>query len=245
MICARQLSKHFGDVVAVKSVTFEAKSSAITGLVGPNGAGKSTTLRMLYGMLSPSSGSATIGGIDIAKDPIAARKIIGVLPHNAGVYPRLTARENILYFAELAGLDKNEAAVQIEHLTSELELSKIIDRRCSGFSHGELTKVALARALVHQPGYLLLDEPTTGLDVMAIQALRKSLVNLKRSGTCIVFSSHVMQEVAAICDHIAIIAGGELVAAGSHEQLIDQYESNTLEQAFLSAVNSSAHVDKP
>ncbi len=239
MIVAHKLAKRFGQVEAIKQVTFSADAGSITGLVGPNGAGKSTTLRILYGMLRPTSGHAEIDGINVAENPVEARRKIGVLPHNAGIYPRLTSRENIAYYGRLSGLDKDVIEERTNVLSVELDMGAIIDRRCAGFSHGQTTKVALARALIHQPACLLLDEPTTGLDVMAIRSLRESLLALRARGACILFSSHVMQEVAAICDSIAIVSDGQVVASGSPEDIITASGTDDLEQAFIHSVRAS------
>lgn len=240
MIVAHQLAKRFGNVDAIREVSFRAEAGAITGLVGPNGAGKSTTLRILYGMLQPSSGFAEIDGVNVTEHPVEARRRIGVLPHNAGIYPRLTSRENIAYYGRLSGLTDELIDQRITALSRELDMQNIIDRRCAGFSHGQTTKVALARALIHQPACLLLDEPTAGLDVMAIRSLRESLQALRARGTCIVFSSHVMQEVAAICDNIAIVAAGQVVSSGSPETIIESMGANDLEQAFIHAVSAAS-----
>jgi len=239
MIVAHKLAKKFNQIEAIREVSFSAEAGAITGLVGPNGAGKSTTLRILYGMITPSSGFAEIAGIRVSENPVEARRKIGVLPHNAGIYPRLTARENISYYGRLSGLSEELIAHRINELSSELAMQAIIERRCQGFSHGQKTKVALARALIHEPACLLLDEPTTGLDVMAIRSLRESLLALKERGTCILFSSHVMQEVAAICDNIAIVSNGRVVAAGTPDAIIESTQSDDLEQAFVHAVSAT------
>jgi sodium transport system ATP-binding protein len=233
------LTRSFGAVRAIDGVAFEARDGCITGLLGPNGAGKSTTLRVLYTVLRPDSGSARIDGIDVVADPLAARRRIGVLPHGAGIYPQLTARENIAYFGRLHGLAGAALAGRIEALLAELEMGAIAERRAKGFSQGERVKVALARALVHSPGNLLLDEPTNGLDVMATRALRALIRRLREAGHCILFSSHVMQEVAALCDDIVIIDHGHVAAAGSPGALRERFGSATLEDAFVAAIGDS------
>jgi sodium transport system ATP-binding protein len=239
MIRVEALTRSFGAVRAIDGVGFEARDGRITGLLGPNGAGKSTTLRILYTVLRPQGGSASIDGIDVVADPLATRRRIGVLPHGAGIYPQLTARENIAYFGRLHGLEGDALARRVDELIAELEIGGHADRRAKGYSHGERIKVALARALVHAPRNLLLDEPTNGLDVMATRALRALVLRLRAAGHCILFSSHVMQEVAALCDDIVIIDHGRVVAAGTPESLQAQFGSATLEDAFVAAIGDS------
>jgi sodium transport system ATP-binding protein len=233
------LERRFGAVQAVAGVGFEAGDGRITGLLGPNGAGKSTTLRILYTVLRPDAGTALIDGIDVQADPLAARRRIGVLPHSAGIYPQLTARENIEYFGRLHGIAGALLGARVEELIAELDLGAIADRRAKGFSQGERIKVALARALVHAPKNLLLDEPTNGLDVMATRALRALILKLRAAGHCILFSSHVMQEVAALCDDIVIVDKGRVVAAGTPEALRARSGSATLEDAFVAAIGDA------
>ena len=239
MIRVEGLTRSFGAVRAIDGVGFEARDGRITGLLGPNGAGKSTTLRILYTVLRPQGGSASIDGIDVVADPLATRRRIGVLPHGAGIYPQLTARENIAYFGRLHGLAGDALERRVDELIGELEIGGHADRRAKGYSQGERIKVALARALVHAPRNLLLDEPTNGLDVMATRALRALVLRLRAAGHCILFSSHVMQEVAALCDDIVIIDHGRVVAAGTPEALRAQFGSATLEDAFVAAIGDS------
>ena len=233
MIEARGLCKRFGAIDAARDVSFAARDGQITGLLGPNGAGKSTCLRMLYGVLSPDRGEARIDGIDIRGETSAARARLGVLPHAAGLYGNLTARENIAYFGTLQGIGPEALSARIEALASRLEMHDFLDRRTKGFSQGQRVKVALARALVHEPGNLVLDEPTNGLDVMAIRNLRALLLSLRDEGKCILFSSHVMQEVAALCDRIVIIGGGRVCADGTPAAIREQSGAATLEEAFV------------
>lgn len=239
MIRVEGLARSFGAVRAVDGVSFEAADGRITGLLGPNGAGKSTTLRILYTVLRPDSGTAAIDGVDVVADPLGARRRIGVLPHGAGIYPQLTARENIAYFARLHGLAGAALDARVAALVEELEIAGYADRRAKGFSQGERIKVALARALVHAPKNLLLDEPTNGLDVMATRALRALVLRLRAAGHCILFSSHVMQEVAALCDEIVIVDKGRVVAAGTPEALRARFGAATLEDAFVAAVGDA------
>lgn len=239
MIRVEGLTRSFGAVRAVDGVGFEANDGRITGLLGPNGAGKSTTLRILYTVLRPEGGRASIDGVDVVADPLATRRKIGVLPHGAGIYPQLSARENIAYFGRLHGLEGATLARRVEELVAELEIGGYADRRAKGFSQGERVKVALARALVHGPRNLLLDEPTNGLDVMATRALRALILRLKSAGHCILFSSHVMQEVAALCDDVVIIHKGRVAAAGTPDALRDRFGSPTLEDAFVAAIGDA------
>ena len=215
MLEARGLFKSFGKIAAVRGVSFTARDGQITGLLGPNGAGKSTTLRMLYTVLKPDAGDAFIDGKSVTADPLAARRAIGVLSHGAGVYNNLTARENIAYFGELHGMSRAERAARAAELIEMLEMQPFADRLAKGFSQGQKLKTALARALVHRPRNVLLDEPTNGLDVMAVRNLRKLLGQLRDAGHCVLFSSHVMQEVEQLCDEVVVINGGQVVAAGA------------------------------
>ncbi|NOJ95081.1 ATP-binding cassette domain-containing protein [Corallococcus coralloides] len=238
MIEARNLHKRFGSVTAVHDVTFTAEDGVITGLLGPNGAGKTTTMRMLYTLVRPDGGTATVDGVDVAKQPEVARRALGVLPDARGLYPRLTAREHARYFGELHGLSGAVLDARVEELVELLDMKDIADRRTEGFSQGERVKVALARALVHGPRNVLLDEPTNGLDVMATRSVRTLLRKLKAQGCCVVFSSHVMQEVAALCDRIVVVARGRVVADGTADALRASTGKDSLEEAFVSVIGS-------
>lgn len=238
MIEVQNLKKYFGSVKAVDGISFKADDGKITGLLGPNGAGKSTALRMLYTVFEADSGSARIDGFDVASHSQKVRSLIGVLTHGAGIYERLTARENIRYFGELHGLSGKALDIRIDELADLLDMNDFLERRCKGFSQGQKTKVALARALVHKPKNVLLDEPTNGLDVMATRGLREVILRLKDAGHCVLFSSHVMQEVAALCDEIVIIAKGKVVANGSPESLRATTGEDSLEDAFVKAIGS-------
>jgi sodium transport system ATP-binding protein len=236
MIEVGGLKKSFGDVKALRGIDFRAQPGRITGLLGPNGAGKSTCLRILSTVMGPDAGRATIGGLDVKKDSLGVRRISGVLPHGSGLYPQLTARENIRYYGELHGLSGSALDSSVDDLIERLALSAIADRRAKGFSQGERTKVALARALVNQPRYILLDEPTSGLDVMATRELRNWLRELKTQGRTILLSSHVMQEIAALADDIVIIAHGRIAAAGTPASLAADFNDDDLESIFVAAV---------
>jgi sodium transport system ATP-binding protein len=239
MIEAQGLLKRFGSVTAVRDVTLRASDGRITGLLGPNGAGKSTTLRMLYTVLEPDAGEAFVDGVSVRADPLEARRRIGVLPHGAGIYPRLTARENIAYFGELHGLGRAERERRADELIERLDLSACAHRPAKGFSQGERLKTALARALIHRPRNVLLDEPTNGLDVMAVRNLRALLMQLRDAGHCVLFSSHVMQEVAALCDEIVVIASGTVVASGTPAEIRARAGVSDLEEAFVHVIGGN------
>ena len=236
MIEVTGISKHFGNLLAVRSMSFAAPDGRITGLLGPNGAGKSTTLRIISTVLKPGAGNVLIDGIDALAHPEAARMRLGVLPHQSGLYPRLTARENIRYYGELNGLSGATLDKRVEDLIALLELGDFADRPAKGYSQGQRIKTALARALVHGPRNLVLDEPTNGLDVMGIRTLRALIRKLRDAGHCVLFSSHVMQEVAALCDSIVIIASGRIVAEGTVEEIRRETGEQDLEEAFVRAV---------
>ncbi len=233
MICVEGISKGFKDVQAVKEISFDAKDGRITALLGPNGAGKSTTLRILATVIQPDEGKATVGDIEVSDDPMAVRREIGVLPHNSGLYSRLSGRENIRYFGELQGLDRDSVSRRIDELVDQLNMEEFIDRRTAGFSQGQKIKVGLARALIHNPRHVVLDEPTNGLDVMATRALRKIINDLKKSGKCVLFSSHIMQEVDALCDDVVVIGHGEVKFDGTIESLRSRAGTEDLEEAFI------------
>ncbi|HVW69280.1 MAG TPA: ATP-binding cassette domain-containing protein [Steroidobacteraceae bacterium] len=239
MIEAKHLRKTFGEVAAVGDVTLRATDGRITGLLGPNGAGKSTTLRILYTVLTPDSGDALIDGVSAVRDPLEARRRMGVLSHGAGIYPNLTARENILYFGALHGLSRVEREARTAELIRLLEMEEFADRVAKGFSQGQKVKTALARALVHRPQNVLLDEPTNGLDVMAVRTLRRLLTRLRDEGHCLLFSSHVMQEVAALCDDIVVIAHGTVVANGAPEEIRTRTGAASLEDAFVRLIGTA------
>jgi sodium transport system ATP-binding protein len=234
------LGKQFGPVVALDGVSFAAADGKITGLLGPNGAGKSTCLRILSTVLRADRGTARVGGIDLASAPLDARRRLGVLPHNSGLYPQLTGRENIAYYGRLHGLSSADVASRTQALIGRLELGAIADRKAKGFSQGERTKVALARALVHDPPHVLLDEPTSGLDVMATRHLRDWLRELRGQGRCVLLSSHVMQEVDALVDDLVIVAAGRVVLRGAPAELAERFPGQSLEEIFVRAVSDGA-----
>ncbi|MQP76146.1 ATP-binding cassette domain-containing protein [Stenotrophomonas sp. MYb238] len=245
MIVAERLRKTFPGkgrdktpVIAVDEVGFTAHDSQITGLLGPNGAGKTTTLRMLYTLMTPETGKVLVDGVDAAADPDTVRRSLGVLPDARGVYKRLTARENIEYFGQLHGMDAATIAARIARLAAALQMEDFLDRPTEGFSQGQRTKTAIARALVHDPKNVILDEPTNGLDVMTTRGLRGFLKELRAEGRCVIFSSHIMQEVAALCDRIVIVAHGRVVAQGTPDELRAHAGETNLEDAFVKLIGS-------
>ena len=242
MIEVQDLHKRFktktGTVTAVDGVSFTARDGEITGLLGPNGAGKTTTLRMLYTLMHPDSGSVRVDGLDTVRDAEGVRRRLGVLPDARGVYKRLTARENIAYFGELHGMDAGAIARRSDDLIEALGMQDVADRQTEGFSQGQRTKTAIARALVHDPRNVILDEPTNGLDVMTTRAMRGFLHRLRAEGRCVIFSSHIMQEVAALCDRIVVIAKGRVMANGTPDELRALTGESNLEDAFVKAIGS-------
>ena len=237
MIQVENLHKAFGAIRAVDGVSFTARDGEITGLLGPNGAGKTTTLRMLYTLMRPDAGRVLVDGIDAA-DALAVRKRLGVLPDARGLYKHLTARENIDYFARLQGVPAAECARRREALIEVLEMRDFADRRAEGYSQGQRVKTAIARALIHDPQNVLLDEPTNGLDVMATRRMRQFMRELRAEGRCVLFSSHIMQEVAQLCDRIVVIARGRVVADESPQALRLQTGESNLEDAFVKIIGS-------
>jgi len=245
MIGVEDIAKRFGkqgEVRAVDGVSFTAPDGEITGLLGPNGAGKTTLLRVLATLIVPDAGCAAMDGLDVVSERFAVRERVGVLSDARGLYPRLTARENVAYFGALHGLRGAALDARVESLLDTLGLRALADRRTQGFSQGERMKVAIARALVHDPPNILLDEPTNGLDIMSVRALREQFRGLRAAGKCLLFSSHVMQEVAALCDRIVILAHGRVVAHGTAAELVAHTGAPTLEEAFVSLLGSAEGV---
>jgi sodium transport system ATP-binding protein len=226
-------SRHRSVLTAVDEVSFSAADGQITALLGPNGAGKTTTLRILATLMQPDRGVATVGGIDVTAEPMAVRAQLGVLSDARGLYTRLTARENIAYYASLRGVAPAELNARLTAMAALLDMGELLDRATQGFSSGERMKVALARALIHDPQHLILDEPTNGLDVMSTRALRQLLLHLRGRGKCIVFSTHIMQEVEALSDRIVVIAHGRTLAAGTAAELREAAGGGSLEDAFV------------
>jgi sodium transport system ATP-binding protein len=238
MITVRGLEKSFGKVKAVRGISFDARDGEITGLLGPNGAGKTTTLRMLYSLLPPDAGEIRIDGLDPTRDAMAIKRTLGVVPDSRGLYSRLTSRENIAYYGELHGMSRQAIAARIDALVETLGMDDIIDRRTDGFSQGQRVKVAIARAMVHQPQTVMLDEPSNGLDVMSTRALRDYIRGLKTHGHSVILSTHIMQEVAALCDRIVIIAEGRIAADGTQRELLERSGCDSIEDAFVALIGS-------
>jgi sodium transport system ATP-binding protein len=233
-------------IEAVRGVTLHAADGRITALLGPNGAGKTTTLRMVAALLPADSGHIAVDGIDVAIRPRDALARLGVLSDARGLYPRLTARENIVYHARLHGMQPDVANARAQTLAQLLEFSGLLDRRTEGFSQGERMKTALARALVHDPPNIILDEPTNGLDVQAIRGLRQVLRQLRdEQGKCIVFCTHIMQEVQRLCDHVVVVAHGRAVAEGSVEDLCRRSGQDDFEQTFVALAFAGAEGSSP
>lgn len=238
MIVLEGVKKAFGKLEALRGVSFEVGNGQITGLLGPNGAGKTTALRTIYGVITPDAGRVRVDGVDLATDRLDAQRRLGILPHAQGLYARLTAREHVLYFAELHGMLRGTAEARADSLIELLGMEEFADRRTEGFSQGQKVKVALARALVHDPHNVVLDEPTNGLDVAATRAVRALLLRLREEGRCVLFSSHVMQEVSALCDRVVVIARGQVVADGTPDELRRATGKEGLEDAFVAAIGS-------
>jgi len=242
MIEINNLAKSFGKVKALDGLSFCAKDGEITGILGPNGAGKTTCLRTLYGLLKADTGSAIIDGIDVSQQPLLARQKLGIFPDKFGLYERLTAYEQIDYFASIHGLTGAHKRQAIEQVLNDLDMQELAHRKTQGFSQGQRMKVTLAQSLVHQPQNFVLDEPTRGLDVMSTRILRNHLNKFKAKGHCILFSSHVMQEVAALCDRVIIVANGKLAAQGTPSELCELAGETQLEEAFVKIIGSDEGV---
>ena len=238
MIRVSNLYKSFGEVRAVQGISFEARDGEVTGLLGPNGAGKTTTLRMLYSLLPPDEGEIRIDDLDPTRDAMAIKDTIGVVPDNRGLYARMTARENIHYYGELHGMKDANIRKRIEEFVERLNMADFIDRRAGQFSQGQRVKVAIARALIHEPQTVLMDEPSNGLDVMSTRELRAYIRDLKAAGHSVVLSTHIMQEVTALCDRIVIIAAGKIAADGTADELLRKSGCATIEDAFVKLIGS-------
>ena len=238
MIKVSNLHKSFGKVKAVRGISFEVRDGEITGLLGPNGAGKTTTLRMLYSLLPPDEGEIRIDGLDPTRDAMAIKRTLGVVPDSRGLYTRMSARENISYYGKLHGMSAGDISSRIGELVETLDMTDFIERRTEGFSQGQRVKVAIARAMVHRPQTVLLDEPSNGLDVMSTRALRRYILSLKEAGHSVILSTHIMQEVAALCDRIIIIANGQIAADGSARELLEKSGCDSLEDAFVHLIGS-------
>ncbi|MBP8001116.1 MAG: ATP-binding cassette domain-containing protein [Chloroflexi bacterium] len=236
MIEVKNLSKYYGEkdsIKAVDGVTFTCFDGQITGLLGPNGAGKTTTLRMIAGLIKPLTGTVIVDGHDVIRDPKGVRRALGVQSDMNGVYPRLTPREQFRYYAGFYGLKGNSLETRIQTIIDELKMGEIADRRAEGFSRGQRQKIVIGRALIHDPRNVIMDEPTNGLDVLAVRDTRQTIRDLKDQGRCVLFSTHYMDEAERLCDHIAIIVQGKIVAYGTPTDLITQTGKDHLEEAFV------------
>ncbi len=234
MIVIENISKSFGALKALQNLSFNAENGFITGLLGPNGAGKSTAMRLISGTLKPESGRILVDSVDMQQDPLRARELLGILGDAKGLYGRMTAKENIEYYGHLRGMSRQQINSSLEELVTMLQMSDLLDQRTAGMSTGQKVKVALARALIHDPPNILLDEPTSGLDVMATKAMRNFIRALQVKGRSIIFTSHIIQEVAEVCDYIHLVQHGRLIASGTKEELMLSAERNNLEDAILS-----------
>ena len=233
MIEVQGLTKQFKDIIAVDNASFSARNGCITGLLGHNGAGKSTSLRVLYGLLKADSGTAKVDNVDVMTDPLKVQSLIGVMTDAHGLNPRLTAREHVEYFAKLRKMNRADINKRIDYLIETLDMRDIADRRAEGFSQGEKMKVCLSRSLVHNPNNLIMDEPTNGLDVMTTRNVRTILQKLKQENKCILLSSHIMQEISALCDEIIIISEGRVLMQGTLDDLTGKTGESDLEEAFM------------
>lgn len=243
MIEVKNLSKHYGqnkEIKAVDGVSFACPDGQITGLLGPNGAGKTTTLRMIVGLITPLTGTVVVDGQDVRQNPTAVRRLLGVQSDMNGVYPRLTPREQFRYYGRFYGLRGQELEARVQAVIAELEMEEIADRRAEGFSRGQRQKIVIGRALVHNPPNVLMDEPTNGLDVMAVRHTRETIRQMRDQGRCVLFSTHYMDEAERLCDNIAIIVGGKIVASGSPAGLIAQTGKENLEEAFVALAGREA-----
>lgn len=237
MLEAKGLTKKFKNNVVVENFSFSVNKGEVLGLLGENGAGKTTTMRMLATMLKITSGTATICGEDVVKNPSEVRGKIGILfGGEVGLYDRLTARENIEYFAKLNGLSDEEAKKNTDKLCKELEMEEYIDKRVGKFSRGMKQKVAIARSIVHDPEIMLFDEPTTGLDVTAVRLIQDFILQCKKQNKAIVFSSHSMNEVEKLCDRVVIINKGKLLEQGTIKELKERHNNADLEQVFVDLI---------
>jgi sodium transport system ATP-binding protein len=244
MIEALALAKHFKQIEAVKNVSFRAQAGEVFGLLGPNGAGKTTTLRMLATVIAPSSGTATVSGYDIRTQKNAVRSHLGILVESAGLYSHSTAREHLRYVGNLHGLDGSDLERHIDDLIDLLDMRDFADRRAQNFSRGMIRKVVLGMALVHDPPNVILDEPTQGLDVVSTRTVREIIRRFRAEGRCVVMSTHLMDEVERLCDRVAIVHRGEILAQGTPEELVEKAHADNLETAFVDIVGAQALLDE-
>lgn len=236
MIEIRNLKKYYGDdnnIKAVDDISFTCPDGRITGLLGPNGAGKTTTLRMISGLIKPMSGTVIVDGHDVNVDPRAVRQALGVQADMNGVYPRLTPREQFRYYGRFYGLKGKALESRVQAVLDELNMAEIAERRAEGFSRGQRQKIVLGRALIHNPPNIIMDEPSNGLDVMAVRDTRDSIRAMRDQGRCVLFSTHYLDEAERLCDNIAIIVAGKIVASGTPAALMQRTGKDNLEDAFI------------
>jgi sodium transport system ATP-binding protein len=242
MIHVRHITKRYadlrrGEIVALRDVSFDAEAGQIYGLLGPNGAGKTTVLRILSTVLQPSSGTASINGCDVVSDASNVRRQIGFVSTNTAVYDRMTAWEMVEYFGRLHGLEDDPLRERMETIFARLQMNEIRDLLGSKMSTGMKQKVSIARAIVHDPPVLIFDEATSGLDVLVARALLKTVAELRDQGKCVVFSTHIMREAEKLCDRVAIVHRGRILAEGTLEELRQQNAEHDLEELFFSLIN--------
>lgn len=243
MIEVKNLKKYYGEdnaIKAVDDVSFTCPNGQITGLLGPNGAGKTTTLRMIAGLIAPMSGTVVVDGHDVTADPRQVRQALGVQSDMTGVYPRLTPREQFRYYGRFYGLSGAKLDQRVQTIIDELDMAEIADRRAEGFSRGQRQKIVLGRALIHNPPNVMMDEPTNGLDVMAVRQTRDTIRAMRDQGRCVLFSTHYMDEAERLCDNIAIIVDGRIVAHGTPHALMQQTSQSSLEDAFVALAGRHA-----
>jgi len=232
--------KKRGTVEALRGLDLDCRRGEIFGLLGPNGAGKTTTLRILATILAPTAGAAWVDGVDVARDPLEARRRLGFLSGSTGLYPRLTGRETLRYFGRMHGLEGDTLEARIEELVSAFDMAEFADGRCAGLSTGQKQRVSIARAVLHDPAVLILDEPTTGLDVLASSAMIDFIESRRAAGTCVLFSTHILSEAERLCDRIGVIDHGRLLAAGTYDELAARTGQEWLEDIFRALVREAA-----
>lgn len=244
MIEVQELVKHYGAIKAVDGVSFRCPDGKITGLLGPNGAGKTTTLRLIAGLIAPQAGTVYVDGHDVRHEAQTVRRLLGVQGDATGVYPRMTAREQLRYYGRFYGLRGRELETRVQSVIELLQMQEIAERRAEGFSRGQRQKIVLGRALVHDPRNMIMDEPTNGLDVMAVRETRATIRSFRDQGRCVLFSTHYMDEAERLCDYIAIIAGGKIIAYGAPEDLMAQTGKHNLEDAFVALAGAGLELSQ-
>jgi sodium transport system ATP-binding protein len=242
MIHVEHLSKHFSDlrrgtIVALEDVSFDVRPGEIFGLLGPNGAGKTTCLRLLSTVLTPTSGIATVAGYNVLTQAPDVRAQIGFMSGNTGIYDRMTAWELVEYFARLYGMEEPLVSQRLEEIFTTLQMHEFRDVLGSKMSTGMKQKVSIARTIIHNPPVLIFDEPTTGLDVLVARAVLKAIASLRDQGKCVIFSTHIMREVEKLCDRVAIIHKGRILAAGTTKELLERSGQSDFEELFFELIS--------